>query len=175
MKRLIIPLFFLGMFLLSGCRSTSELETISGFEIDRYLGPWYEAARFPHRFEKGLIAVTAEYSLNEDGSIRVLNRGFDPLRNEWKEAKGKAKFRGNPGEGRLKVSFFGPFYAAYNILYLDDAYTEAIITGPSYDYLWILTRQPSLPDERLEQLIHMAKEFGFDITRIERIDQRLNM
>ena len=162
------------VLLISGCRSTRDLSVVSGFDVNRYLGTWYEAARFPHRFDEGLSAVMANYSLNEEGTIKVINRGFHAEEKRWKQAEGVAKFRNDPAEGWLKVSFFGPFYAAYKIIYLDKDYTEAIVAGPSYDYLWILVREPDFPAKELDRLIRNAAELGFDTNRLEIIDQSLN-
>ncbi|MBN2162644.1 MAG: lipocalin family protein [Pontiellaceae bacterium] len=162
------------MLIAASCRSTSDLKVISGFEVDRYLGTWYEAARFPHRFEKDLVAVTADYSRNPDGTIRVINRGYHPGKNKWETAEGEARFRDDPTVGWLEVSFFKPFYGAYKILYLDKEYTEAIVAGPTYGYFWILTREPELPKERLGQLVRKAADFGFDTNRIEFVAQEMN-
>lgn len=165
----------LAALLLSGCRSTSELDVVSGFDINRYLGTWYEAARFPHRFEKDLIAVTAQYSRNPEGTIKVINRGYHSGTQQWEEVQGEARFRSDPTAGWLKVSFFKPFYASYKILYLDENYTEAIVTGPNYNYLWILVRDPALPKPRLEQLISKSEGFGFDISRLQMVDQSMHI
>ena len=164
MIRLVSALMLLTA--LTGCRSTSNLSVVDGFDAERYMGVWYEAARYPHRFEKGLTDVTASYSIRDDGRIRVVNRGFDTARGEWRDIKGIAKFRGAADRGWLKVSFFGPFYASYKIIYLDADYTEAIVTGPTYGYCWILVRNPSLPQERLEALVRRATDFGFDPDRL---------
>ena len=158
----------------AGCRSTSHLPVVRDFEAERYMGVWYEAVRYPHRFEKGLSSVSAEYTLNSDGTIRVLNRGFDAQCGEWKSIEGQAKSRGNPDEGWLKVTFFKPIYASYRIVYLDEAYTRAIVTGPTYGYLWILTRDPLLPDTQLQSLIGKAVEMGFERERMILIDQSRN-
>jgi apolipoprotein D and lipocalin family protein len=154
---------------LTGCRSTSRLEVVDGFEIDRYLGVWHEAARLPHRFEKNLAAVTATYSQNPDGTIKVLNRGFHTERRAWEEIEGVAKFKGEQSRGLLKVSFFKPFYASYRIIHLDQTYSRAIVTGPTYNYLWILVRDPAIPDEELDSLIRKAADFGFDTDQLIRV------
>jgi apolipoprotein D and lipocalin family protein len=171
MKTFALPIAALACLLLSGCRSTADIPVVSGFELNRYVGTWYEVARFPHRFEKNLTAVTAQYSLNPDGSLKVVNRGYHPEKETWKEARAVGKFRDDPTRGWLEVSFFRPFYADYKIIHLDADYREAIITGPSRNYLWILSRDPVLPDEELDRLIRTAQRFGFDTNRIERIDQ----
>lgn len=136
---------------------------VDGFELERYLGKWYEIARLDHRFERGLSHVTAHYSLRDDGGVRVVNRGYDAQAEEWDEAEGRAYFIEGPEVGRLKVSFFGPFYGGYNILELDhEAYRHALVSGPSRSYLWILARTPTLETEILDALIARADELGFD-------------
>lgn len=149
---------------LSGCASIPEgVETVDGFELDRYLGTWHEVARLDHSFERGLVNVTAEYSLRADGGVKVLNKGFDPAKNKWKEAEGRAYFTGDKTAGRLKVSFFRPFYGGYNIIELDKAgYTYSLVAGPSRSYLWILARTPELPPAVLEKLLARAAALGFD-------------
>lgn len=147
----------------TGCTGIPDgIEPVADFEIDRYLGTWYEVARFDHRFERGLSQVTAEYSLRDDGGIRVINRGYQAESREWKEAEGKAYFVGAPDVGRLKVSFFGPFYGAYNIFELDKQdYQYSMITGADRSYLWILARRPELDEGTLDRLVARAAELGF--------------
>ncbi len=152
------------ILLLSACTAVPEGVTpVQNFEQDRYLGKWYEIARLDHSFERGLNNVTAEYSLREDGGIRVINRGFNSEDNSWKEAEGKAYFVADNQTGHLKVSFFGPFYASYVIAALDDKYQSALVTGPDTDYLWILARTPSLAQTRIDELLAIAKEAGFAV------------
>lgn len=131
---------------LSGCTSVPDkVEPVTGFELERYLGQWHEVARLDHSFERGLTQVSALYSMREDGGVKVVNRGFNTEKQVWKEALGKAYFVESEQVGRLKVSFFGPFYGAYNIAKLDADYTMALVIGPSLDYAWLLARnsQPS--------------------------------
>lgn len=149
--------------LIAGCGQIPDgLEAVDGFDKDRYLGKWYEIARLDHRFERGLEQVTATYGVREDGSIDVLNRGFDTAKGEWREARGKAKFAGDPGTAMLRVSFFGPFYGGYNVLDLDPDYQIALVAGPTREYLWILARRPDPPRDEVERLVRRAGEFGFD-------------
>ncbi|MEF8690712.1 UNVERIFIED_CONTAM: lipocalin family protein, partial [Comamonas sp. A-3] len=98
------------------------MKPVTGFDAKRYMGTWYELARIDHSFEKDLTQVSASYSLNDDGSVAVLNRGFDSVKQKWREAEGKARFLGSPDVGALKVSFFGPFYGGYNVVSLDEDY-----------------------------------------------------
>jgi apolipoprotein D and lipocalin family protein len=126
------------------------------------LGTWYEIARLDHRFERGLTDIHAEYSLHEDGSIKVLNSGYDAEQGQRHIAEGKAHFVDKTDVGMLEVSFFGPFYGAYNIIALDKiGYRYAMITGPDRDYLWILSRTPTLENTTLQALLAEAKSLGF--------------
>lgn len=151
------------LVLVSACTGVPKgLEPVQGFQLDRYLGQWHEIARLDHSFERGLTAVSATYSLREDGGINVINHGYDPGRGQWREASGRAYFLGSPQTASLKVSFFGPFYGGYHIIALDrENYGYAMISGPSRDYLWILARDRQLPQATLETLVAQAKQSGF--------------
>ena len=134
----LIPLALAAVFfpgLLCAQNGRHDNSTIPEFDLSRYLGKWYEIARFDFAHEKDMDNVTARYSLNKDGSIRVENRGYDYKKGEWKESIGKAKFQGRPTIGSLKVSFFGPFYSGYNIIALDPNYLYSLVVGKNYDYL----------------------------------------
>ena len=153
----------MALLLLAGCAQIPEgLRAVDGFDADRYLGTWYEVARLDHRFERGLTNVTATYTRRPDGSIDVLNRGFDPEQGRWDEARGRARFAGPPDVAMLEVSFFGPFYGGYNVLELDPDYTMALVSGPTLSYLWILARQPDPSREAVDRLVQRAQELGFD-------------
>ena len=148
--------------LLGGCTGVPDgLTPVDNFDVNRYLGTWYEIARLDHRFERGLEQVSAHYSLNPDGSIKVINRGYDPEQRQWQEAEGTAKLVGEPTRGQLKVSFFGPFYGGYNVLQLAPDYRYALVSGPDRDYLWILARTASLPEQDLTSLVAEAQRMGF--------------
>jgi apolipoprotein D and lipocalin family protein len=135
---------------------------VQGFDIQRYLGKWHEIARLDHSFERGLSDVSATYTRQDDGSIKVVNRGFDIRRGTWKEAVGHALFIGNQQTASLKVSFFGPFYGGYHLIALDhEHYRWSLVAGPSRDYLWILAREKTLPEVIREQLVGEAKRLGF--------------
>ncbi len=150
-----------------GCQSAPKnVVAVADFEVDRYLGKWYEVARFDFVHEKNMDNVTAEYSMNDDGSIRVKNRGYNYVKDEWKESIGKAKFQGSPAVGALKVSFFGPFYSGYNVIALDPNYQSALVSGKNYDYLWILSRTPSLPEATKTEYLEIADSLGFDIDKL---------
>ena len=148
---------------LSGCTGSPDgVSVVTGFELDRYLGSWYEIARLDHSFERGLSAVTANYSLRDDGGVHVINRGFSTESGEWDEAIGKAYFVGDSDVGQLKVSFFGPFYGGYNIIELDKSgYRYSLVAGPDRDYLWILSRTPQMKPNVLQSLVNRAGELGF--------------
>jgi len=164
---------FLGILGLIGCAGAPEgIVAVKGFDLHRYLGTWYEIARLDHSFERGLINVTATYSVADDGRIRVLNRGYDPERKLWKEAIGKAGFASAPDVGQLKVSFFGPFYGGYNIIELDHtAYSYALVCGPNRAYLWILSRESRLETAVRDRLVEKAKELGFDTDKLVFVPQ----
>ena len=149
----------------AACTGAPEgVEPVTGFELDRYLGTWYEIARLDHSFERGLSNVTAGYSLRDDGGVRVVNRGYNAEDGEWDEAEGKAYFVGDEDVGQLKVSFFGPFYGGYNVIELDkNGYQYSMVAGPDRSYLWILSRTPDLDDAVLERLLAKAGELGFPL------------
>lgn len=157
---------------LSGCAVSVPrgVDPVSHFDINRYLGTWYELARIDHHFEKNLIQVVARYQLNADGSISVLNRGFDALKQEWREAEGKAQFLGPSNVAALKVSFFGPFCGGYNVVSLDE-YQTSLVIGGSLDYFWLLSRQKSIPEEQLHLLLLKAQSLGVDLSRVIRVPQ----
>ena len=139
---------------------------VTSFEKEKYLGKWYEIARFDFRFERNLNNTTATYTLREDGLIGVYNRGYNYITGEWKDATGKAKFAGDPTVAMLKVSFFGPFYAGYNVIALDDDYQYALIAGSSLKYLWILAREKTIPEEVKDAYVKKAQEIGFDTNKL---------
>jgi apolipoprotein D and lipocalin family protein len=149
--------------LLASCTGMPEnIKPVAQFELPRYLGTWYEIARLDHSFERGLSHVTANYSVRDDGGVKVINRGYSQEDQAWKEAEGKAYFVDTPDIGYLKVSFFGPFYGSYVVFELDkENYNYALISGPDKDYFWILARQPQLEPELLQRLIAQAKSLGF--------------
>jgi apolipoprotein D and lipocalin family protein len=158
------------VFSISSCSKAmppqAEQAVVKSFDPNQYLGTWYEIARLDNSFEKGLEQVTANYSSQPDGTIKVVNRGFSPQKNDWSEAIGKAKFVDAPNAdgtrtGRLKVSFFGPFYGDYTILELDKPYYNYALVSSGRDYLWILSRTPQLTYPIKQHLIAKAKELGF--------------
>jgi apolipoprotein D and lipocalin family protein len=170
MKKIVLSL----LLLLGGCAVAppSGVTPITGFELERYLGQWYEIARLDHSFERGLSNVSATYSPRGDGGVAVLNRGYDGRAGTWKDVEGRAYFIGEPTVGSLKVSFFGPFYGGYHIVALDKVnYSYAMISGPSRDYLWILARTRQLPPAVLEELLQQAKALGFATDQLIMVKQ----
>jgi apolipoprotein D and lipocalin family protein len=158
----ILALFF--TLTLAACATAPPegLRPVTSFDINRYLGQWYEIARLDHSFERGMSDVSATYQLQEDGSVKVINRGYDTQRQAWKEAIGRALFIGDSSTASLKVSFFGPFYGGYHVIALDQQnYRWSLVAGPDRDYLWILARDKTLPDEVCEQLLNQARALGF--------------
>lgn len=169
MTKLFVGFFIIvcANILLSSCTYIPQgVSAVEGFEAKYYLGTWYEIARTDNKFEKDLNNVTANYSRNDDGSIKVLNKGYNYVKNEWDSAEGKAKFRGEDTIAELKVSFFGPFYSGYNIVALDEAYQYALVMGKDLDYLWLLSRTTSVPDEIKEQYLTLAEEIGYDTSSL---------
>jgi apolipoprotein D and lipocalin family protein len=171
MRSCLIALGILSV--LAGCTSIPKgLQPVGGFEVDRYLGKWYEIARLDHSFERNLSNVTAEYSLREGGGIDVLNKGYDKRKGEWHEIKGVARFLGEKNVGSLKVSFFGPFWGGYHVIALDkENYLYSMVTGPSRSYLWILSRNTMLDQEIVAELVARAKQWGFDMDKLIYVEQ----
>ena len=139
---------------------------VSPFKKDRYLGKWYEIARMDFKFEKNLEQVTATYSLNPDGSIRVDNKGFNYVKKEWKKSIGKAKLVKDPSTARLKVSFFGPFYSGYNVIAIDPDYKYALVAGNNLKYLWILSRDKTIPDGVRSAYLKQAQSLGYETNKL---------
>ncbi|OIQ26784.1 MAG: lipocalin [Vibrio sp. MedPE-SWchi] len=162
-----------GSLLLTGCLGMPERVTpVADFQLDKYLGEWYEVARLDHSFEEGLSQVTANYSLKSDGGVQVINRGYSLENDEWQQAEGKAYFVNESSEGYLKVSFFGPFYGSYVVFDLDkENYQYAFVSGPNNDYLWLLARTKTVDDGVKERFLSMSKDKGFNTDEIIWVDQ----
>jgi apolipoprotein D and lipocalin family protein len=158
---------------LTGCVGIPEgVQPVQGFELDRYLGKWYEIARLDHSFERGLSQVTAEYSLRNDGGVRVVNRGYSVVDGEWQEAEGKAYFVEGADSGYLKVSFFGPFYGSYIVFELDaEDYQYAFVSGPDKSYLWLLARAPTVSDGLKDRFLERAAALGFQTDELIFVNQ----
>lgn len=163
----IIPLLTLPLFLTACLGMPDGVKPVNNFELERYLGTWYEIARLDHSFERGLDNVTAQYSLRDDGGVRVINRGYSAKKGEWKEAEGKAFFVGDKGQGYLKVSFFGPFYGSYVVFELEqEGYQHAFISGPDRSYLWLLSRTPEISDATMRLFEQKAHSLGFNLDEL---------
>lgn len=168
------PAFFINgtlfLFILVGlfaCKTIPDgAKAVTSFKKEKYLGKWYEIARIDFKYERNLNNTTAEYSLNTNGTIKVDNKGYDTLNKKWKQSIGKAKFVGDEDVAMLKVSFFGPFYGGYNVVAIDEEYKYALIAGGSLDYLWILSRETSIPSDIRSNYIKVAEEIGYDTSRL---------
>ncbi len=172
----LVSLF--GIFVFHACSSTQhidKMDIVQDVDLKRYAGTWYEIARFPHRFEKDLVGVTATYNLLDNGRIEVINQGYKyRLDGELKKAVGKAKVPDPALAGHLKVSFFWFFYADYFILELDQENYQYVLIGSSSDkYLWILSRTPEMDEAIYDMLVSRAKELNYDISKLELVPQRL--
>jgi len=164
MRKILILL----VLFLTGCVGIPEnVRPVDDFRLEKYLGKWYEIARLDHSFERGLNRVTAEYSLRDDGGVRVLNRGYSEKEKTWKGAEGKAYFVERPDQGYLKVSFFGPFYGSYIVFELDHQnYQYSLVSGPNKSYFWILARSPGIREDLRNILIQKAATLGFDTRKL---------
>ncbi len=155
-------LIIIVLFALYSCSSIPKgADAVRPFDVNKYTGKWYEIARMDFRFERNLNNTTATYSINPDGSVKVDNQGFNYKTQEWKRATGKAKFRGDKDLAQLKVSFFGPFYSGYNVIALDPDYKYALIAGKNLSYLWILSRETTVPDEVKQNYLKIAGDLGY--------------
>ncbi|MBN2485575.1 MAG: lipocalin family protein [Bacteroidales bacterium] len=164
-RKIVLPI--IGIIALGSCASIPKgVEAVGSFDAKKYTGTWYEIARFDFRFEKNLNNVTATYSLNPNGTIKVENRGYNYVTQEWKQAIGKAKFIDKPQVAMLKVSFFGPFYSGYNVIALDDEYKYALVAGKNFSYLWILSRETTMPEEIKGRYLQLAMNLGFDTSKL---------
>lgn len=163
--------------LLSACAGNPVAAMpVTGFDSDRYLGTWYEVARLDHSFERGLSHVSATYSRREDGMIKVLNRGLKDSTGTYKDATGKAKFADESEAGtqigHLKVSFFGPFYGDYIIFDMDQIdYSRAYVSGGKDNYLWLLSRTPTISESVRQDFIQKSSALGYDTDSLIWVDQ----
>ena len=151
------------------------VEAVQPFDKEKYLGKWFEIARLDFKFERNLNNTTAQYSVNPNGTIKVVNRGYNTKTGEWKEAEGKAKFVGDDDIAMLKVSFFGPFYSGYNVIAIDPEYQYALVAGKNLKYLWILAREPDMPEDVKNNYLEIAEEAGYnteDLLWVEHNDQQ---
>ncbi len=174
-KEVLFIVVVLAVLVLSGCatyESTAHIPAVTGFQLERYLGTWYEIARLPHSFERDMHQVSAEYSLAGDGTVQVINRGVRD--GQAKAARAVAKLKSSADTGELRVSFFRPFYGDYRIIRLADDYSSAIVTSSSKKYLWILARHRTISPALLEDYLHQIRDWGFAVEKLEypRHDER---
>ncbi len=172
--KIAIPLSLgaLALIIFNSCSTgiPEKANAIQNFNPQKYLGQWYEIARFDYRFEKNLNQVTATYSQNPDGTIKVNNKGFDYVKQEWKQSIGEARFVNSDNEARLKVSFFKPFWSGYNVIDLVD-YQYALVAGKNLDYLWILSREKKIPNHIKSRFLDKAKSVGYDTSKLIWVEQ----
>ncbi|WP_444938116.1 lipocalin family protein [Microbulbifer sp. JMSA002] len=167
MTRFSLGVLLFSFLWLGACTRVPEgVEPVQNFQLQRYLGHWYEIARLDHSFERGLTLVTADYSLNPDGSVAVVNTGYSQARDDWQLARGKAEFVGAKDVGHLKVSFLGPFYSSYIVIALAGDYQYAMVSGYNKSYLWILSRTPTMPKDVLERFLQKAKAMGYPVDQL---------
>ena len=147
----------------------NDLPTVQEVDLNRYAGLWYEIARLPNSFEKGLECVTAQYTLKPNGKVEVLNKGYSAKKGAFKSSKGRAWVPDENYPGRLKVSFFWPFAGNYYIISLDKDYAYALVGDPSRKYLWVLSRTTKLDETIYSELLAKARTYGFDTKTMIRI------
>lgn len=167
-SKIISLIVVIGIIILfNSCASIPQkAKPVENFEVNRYLGTWYEVARFDFRFEKDLDNTSANYTLDKKGNVIVLNSGYNFVKKKWTKADGLAKFRGDKNVAALKVSFFGPFYSGYNVVALDENYQYALIAGKDLDYLWILSRTKTIPEDVKTKYLKIAEEIGYDTSKL---------
>ena len=163
MRSIVAIMAVLGLcVLLAACATIPQgAKAVDKFDTAKYLGKWYEIARFDFAFEKNLNNTTAEYSVGKNGMIDVVNAGYNYKVDKWDKAIGKARFRGADTTAELEVSFFGPFFAAYNVIALDDEYRYALVAGSNLKYIWILSRTTTIPDDVKADYVSLAKSLGY--------------
>ncbi|MGH1515949.1 lipocalin family protein [Chryseobacterium sp. JK1] len=170
LHKIILPVSLgaLGLILFNSysVRIPRGATAVKNFDAQKYLGKWYEIARFDYRFEKNMNNVTAEYSENPDGSIQVKNKGYDYLKKVWSESIGEAQFVKDKTEARLKVSFFKPIWAGYNVIDIDEDYQYALVAGSSLKYLWILSRTTDIPESMRQRFLEKARKIGYNTNEL---------
>ena len=166
MAKIAIPLSLgiLGLFIFNSCSVgiPDGATAVKNFDSKKYLGKWYEIARFDFRFEKDMNNVIAEYAMKENGHIKVDNKGYNYVKKEWKESVGEAKFVNKKTEAQLKVSFFKPIWAGYNVIDIDEDYQYALVVGSSLKYMWILSRTPEIPETTKLRFLAKAQKLGYN-------------
>lgn len=165
-KAVLLTTFVLTLNACKSVKVPDGVEVVENFEAKKYMGEWYEIARFDFKFEKDMSNVTANYTLNDDGSVKVVNKGYNYVKQKWQEKEGKAKFIDRKDQGALKVSFFGPFYSGYNVVAMDPNYENVLVFGETTDYIWILSRNKTIPEKVKQKFLDKAKAKGYDLNRL---------
>ena len=174
MKSMILPAMTACAVLLTACSKDFDNSTVESFDLSRYLGEWYEIARYDHSFECGMDNTMANYILQDDGKVVVLNTGWK--NGKFKLAEGKAKYKdpeGNPGA--LRVSFFLFFYSDYNVMIVDENYQISLVGSKAEKYLWILSRTPVPDQDLLDMVLEEAEQRGYDTSKLIWVDQSRNI
>lgn len=162
------------LLLSASCQSIpKEARVVTNFDAQKYMGTWYEIARIDFKHERNMNNTAAQYSLKDNGDIKVVNSGYNYVKETWKKREGKAKFRGDSTEGALKVSFFGPFYSGYNVIAIDKDYKYVLIAGKDHDYLWILSREQTIPESVKKEYLEIAKNAGYDTSDLIWVDHNM--
>ena len=168
---LLLALVLVSCFVSSQMR-TDSIHSVTQLDLERYSGIWYEIVRMPHRFESHLTNVTATYTIQKDGEIKVLNRGYNPEDKEWSDIEGKAWRPDEKVPGELKVSFFWFFSSLYKVIMLDEEdYQWAVVTSSSKEYLWVLSRTPQLNQDILYLILDKLRVWNFDLSQIQYVSQ----
>lgn len=154
------------LFLKAKKRLFPSAKVVTGFDLSRFMGKWYEIARLDYRYEQDLDHCTSRYTRNKDGSIKVVNQGYNFNTGEFEQVKGRARLNGRPGEGRLRVSFWGPFYAAFNIIGIDPEYRYALVAGRNRNYLWFLSRRKTMTQKVKKEFLNVAEQAGFNTDQL---------
>ena len=169
MKRIILIVAIVMTAISCNAQREINRATVTSLDVERYMGRWYEIARFDHSFERHMEYCKAQYTLLPDGKILVENSGVDSRNGKFRIADGKAKLGDHPGQ--LRVSFFLFFYSDYNILALDKNYEWALIGSKSPKYLWILSRTQKLPEVVLNEILATAQNRGYDTSKLIMVQQ----
>ncbi len=143
-----------------------DVTAVKPFDVKKFTGKWNELARLDFFFEKNLDYATAEYTLNDDGSIKVINRGYNYKKQKEEAIEGKAIFVGDENEGKLRVSFWGPFYSGYNVIAIDEKYKHALIAGKNKNYLWFLSKEKEMPEKIMNEYLELAESLGFNTSKL---------
>ncbi|MCQ2605020.1 MAG: lipocalin family protein [Bacteroidales bacterium] len=174
MKKMVMSLLCgVSIFGCSACRSTIDTTTVPELDLEQFMGKWYEIARFDHSFERGLVGCTADYSIQPDNTVKVVNSGYkNDFNGKFKQSVGKARRPNDAVPGQLEVSFFLWFYSDYNVLYLAPDYEYVLIGSSSDKYLWILSRTAQMEPEAKNKVLTVAKERGYDTDKLIWVSQK---